>query len=147
MEEEKTVKTLEANEEEIVVPDTEVSGPCRDAVTNRGDLLWEADMNDLSLFDLYTGPAEGVWSAADDTIRIDGGHGNEAISKVQGFEDIVVEADVTVERQADLPDKSSAQGGILFRASRGENRQNDGYFGYYLGVNAKGQEPWKMLRQ
>ena len=72
----------------IHILETEESGPCRDAVTNRGDLLWEADMNDLSLFDLYTGPAEGVWSAADDTIRIDGGHGNKAISKVQGFDDI-----------------------------------------------------------
>ena len=130
----------EAAEEEITTLDLEESGPCPEAVVNRGDLLWEVDMNDLSAFDLYTGPAEGTWSSADGIVRIDGGHGNKAISKRQDFSDLVLECDVTVEKQADLPDKSSAQGGILFRASQGANRQNDGYFGYYLGVNAKGQE-------
>ncbi|MCR5155247.1 MAG: family 43 glycosylhydrolase [Butyrivibrio sp.] len=130
------------SEEEIFV--TAKSAPATDprqtAVPGRGDLLWAVDMNDLSQFDLYTGPAQGTWSASDDVVRIDGGHGNKAISKRQDFDDFVLEADVTVERQADLPDKSSAQGGILFRASRGADRQNDGYFGYYLGINAKGQE-------
>ena len=143
--EEEETEELEEDEEkkdseDIVVKRSSVGDPRQEAVPGRGDLLWAVDMNDLSEFDLYTGPAQGVWSSENDTVRIDGGHGNKAISKRQDFTDFVLEADVTVERQADLNDKSSAQGGILFRASRGADRQNDGYYGYYLGINAKGQE-------
>ncbi|WP_035779068.1 family 43 glycosylhydrolase [Butyrivibrio sp. MC2013] len=133
----------EANDMAFEVYDAdegEASDPRGVAVEGRGDLLWAVDMNDLDAFDLYTGPNQGVWSSNDGVVRIDGGNGNKAISKRQDFSDFVLEADVTVEKQADLSDKSSAQGGILFRASRGADRQNDGYYGYYLGLNAKGQE-------
>ncbi|MCR5669759.1 MAG: family 43 glycosylhydrolase [Butyrivibrio sp.] len=110
------------------------------AVEGRGEILWNVDMSDLSDFDLYTGPNEGVWSAEDGAFRIDGGNGNKAISKQQDFTDFVFEADVTVEKQASTGDTSSAQGGILFRASNGTNRVSDGYYGYYLCLNAKAQE-------
>ncbi len=130
----------EDDPENSIESESETEGPRQGDVENRGNLIWTVDMNDLSQFDLYTGPNEGSWSAADNIARIDGGNGNKAISKRQEFTDFVLEADVTVEKQADLPDKSSAQGGILFRASKGTNRQNDGYFGYYLGVNARGKE-------
>ncbi|MBE5860276.1 MAG: hypothetical protein E7301_09160 [Butyrivibrio sp.] len=108
-------------------------------IDGKGDAIWTVDMSDLSQFDIYSGPGRGEWSSTGDSIRVDGGNGNKIISKRQDFEDFVLEADVTVEKQADMSDKSSAQGGILFRASKGANNQNDGYFGYYLGVNAHGQ--------
>ncbi len=138
---ESDVKDTDSEKESIkAVRTTSAGGERGVAVDGRGDILWAVDMDDLTQFDLYTGPNQGTWSSEDGTIRIDGGNGNKAISKNQEFTDFVFEADVTVEKQADLGDKSSAQGGILFRASQGSDRVSDGYYGYYLCINAKGQE-------
>ncbi|MCR4694382.1 MAG: family 43 glycosylhydrolase [Pseudobutyrivibrio sp.] len=108
-------------------------------VEGMGEILYVPDLDDLSEFDTYNGPNAATFSAEDGVARIDGGNGNKAISKRQDFTNFAFEADVTVEKQASMGDQSSAQGGILFRASRGEGNQADGYYGYYLCLNAKGQ--------
>lgn len=103
-------------------------------------LLYAPELVDESEFDFYTGPTAGVWSVNNGVVRIDGGNGNKAISKRQDFTDFMLEADITVEAQADMEDKSSAQGGLIFRASEGMDNVADGYHGYFFGLNVVNQE-------
>lgn len=105
-----------------------------------GDVLYTPNLDSLDEFDTFAGNNPGTWSAKDGTIRIDGGTGNKAIAKDQEFTNFVYEVDVTVEKQADMGDTSSSQGGILFRASKPENNVSDGYYGYFFCVDAKNQK-------
>lgn len=105
-----------------------------------GEAIYTLNLSSLDDFDQYAGPNRGEWSAEDGVLRVDGGNGNKIIVKDQEFTDFVYEADITVEKQADLNDKSSSQGGIVFRASRAEGGVSDGYYGYYFCIDAVGQK-------
>ena len=94
-----------------------------------GEILYEPDFSTLEEFDVFAGNNPGTWSASEDKMRVDGGTGNKAVAKNQEFTDFVYEVDITVEKQADLSDKSSSQGGIIFRVSQPEDGVSDGYYG------------------
>lgn len=105
-----------------------------------GNILFTPDLNSLEGFDVYEGNNPGSWSAANGEIRIDGGSGNKAVVTGKEFTNFVYEADVTVEKQANLSDISSSQGGLLFRVSQAEGNVSDGYYGYYFCIDAKNQK-------
>lgn len=105
-----------------------------------GEILYEPDFSTLEEFDVFAGNNPGTWSASEDKMRVDGGTGNKAVAKNQEFTDFVYEVDITVEKQADLSDKSSSQGGIIFRVSQPEDGVSDGYYGYYFCVDAGKQK-------
>lgn len=105
-----------------------------------GEVLYEADFSNLDGFDTYLGNSPGQFSVEEDALKIISGTGNKAVAKDQEFTNFIYETDITIEKQADLPDKSSAQGGIIFRVSQAQGNVSDGYFGYYFGVDAKNQQ-------
>lgn len=105
-----------------------------------GETLYQADFSNLEGFDVYKGNNPGEWSAAEGTLRVDGGTGNKVLAKDQNFQDFVYEVDVIVEQQADMGDQSSSQGGIIFRASQPQDGVSDGYYGYYFCLDAKNQK-------
>lgn len=105
-----------------------------------GDVLYTPDLSNLDEFDVFAGNNRGEWSASDGEIRVDGGTGNKAIASDQTFSDFVYEVDITVEKQADMADTSSSQGGVVFRASQPEDGVSDGYYGYYFCIDARNQK-------
>ena len=105
-----------------------------------GEVLYEADFSSMEEYDTYPGNAAGQWSIEENALKIAGGTGNKAVAKGKDFADFTYEADVTVEKQADMSDKSSAQGGLIFRVSQVQGGVSDGYYGYYFGLDAKNQK-------
>ncbi len=102
-----------------------------------GEQLYINDFTNMDELDTYPGNNAGDFNCVDNALTITGGSGNKAIVKEQSFTDFVIEADVTVDAQADMGDKSSSQAGILFRASEASGNVADGYNGYYFCVDAK----------
>lgn len=102
-----------------------------------GEIELALDLTSMDDFDTFNGNQPGEWSISEGHLRVDGGSGNKVIVKDQEFSDFAYEADITVEKQADLPDQTSAQGGILFRVSNPLDSVADGYDGYYFCIDAK----------
>lgn len=117
-----------------------LSGAAPATVYAAGDELYRTDFTDLDSWDTYAGNNGADWEYKDGMYTINGGTGNKAVYRDGNFDDFRFDTEVTVNKQTAVGnDKSSAQGGVIFRVQN-PSTGADGYDGYFFCIDVQNQK-------
>lgn len=102
-----------------------------------GKVLYKDSFLNADKWTTYNGLDGSSWSVNEGKYSVTADRGGKTVLEEQSFADFVYEADLTVDSQQNIGDKSSAQAGILFRVTNPVDKNADGYDGYYYCIDAR----------
>lgn len=106
-------------------------------IPGTGNELYSTDFSNSRDLGYYTGSTAADAVLNSNTLILQGGNANKVVVEDGDFSDFVVETDVLIEANNAA---GSTQGGIIFRTSNESSGGNDGYNGYYFGIDGTKQE-------
>jgi len=106
-------------------------------VPGTGSVIYSNDFSNGRELAYYTGSSAEEAVINSNTLIIEGGNANKVVVKDESFNNFMLEVDVMAQQNSSA---GSNQVGVIFRASSESSGGNDGYNGYYFGIDAVKQE-------